>query len=130
MTCVDGPGETAFRAGKKLKYLFPVLACMLLFSGAAIAQNLVPHMPPNEQIIYDKMVLTDPLRAAAYRTTREYVDKCRQVVADPKRAILLPAQPERFGTSFTTAEDREVVDQAVDLSIAALLAAGGVNLPK
>ncbi len=107
-----------------------IIACLvyvLALPAAGLAATLTAHLTANEQARYDKMARTDPVHAKAYHITREFVDLCRQVIADNKLALVLPVQPERFDRKYVTADEQDMVDQAVDLNVAALIVAGGVT---
>jgi hypothetical protein len=93
----------------------------LLASDAVYAASLKPQVPPNERAAYADMLKTKPTAAKEYLATREYLSMCRQVVANPKLAIDLVPEPDSYRSDYVTSTEQKVVDQAINLNIAAML---------
>jgi hypothetical protein len=99
---------------------FLILVAFLV-SHAVYAASLKPQIPPNERTVYSDMLKTKPAAAKEYLATREYLSMCRQVVANPQLAINLVPEPDNYRPDYVTSAEQKVVDQAINLNIAAML---------
>jgi hypothetical protein len=99
---------------------FLILVAFLI-SQFAYAASLAPQVPASEQAAYADMLKTNPKAAKEYLITREYVSQCRQVVDNPKRAIDLPNQPDDYKSGYVSNDEKQIVQKALSLAIAALL---------
>lgn len=79
---------------------------------------------PEERAMYKKLLASDKAEAERYRIVRDYLRKCDAVLADPATAGSLPVQPAKLYQRYLNADERERVDSAVDLHLAALRGAG------
>ena len=98
-----------------------LISVFVLISSAASAVPLEPQVPPQERTVYEDMVKKNPGAAKEYLATREYLSVCRQVIANPKRAIDLAPEPDSYRPDYVTSTEQKIVDQAISLNIAAIL---------
>lgn len=98
-----------------------MLLAALCLSGPAAAKTLTGHMSPQEQATYASMLKSNAAGAHAYRITREYVDTCRQVQANPAVAIDLPDQPDDFDDHYVTADDHKLMKAAIQKALSAYI---------
>jgi hypothetical protein len=98
-----------------------LISVSLLISSAVSAAPLEPQVPPQERTVYEGMVKKNPTVAKEYLATREYLSVCRQVVANPKLAIDLAPEPDSYRPDYVTSTEQKIVDQAINLNIAAML---------
>ena len=102
------------------KHRLVFVALTLSLPAICSAAPLTPSLTSSEQATYQIMMKGQTSEAKVYRTSREYLSLCRQVIADPSQAIGLPAVPGPTWRSYLTPDERETVYQALDLSIKAL----------
>lgn len=95
----------------------------LLFLSFAIflcpaARALTPaELTPAEKTAYSKLSGDD---AKHYLATRGYFKACKKVLANPASAVSLPDLPDDYDGRFVTPAEQKQVDDAMDLSFAAL----------
>jgi hypothetical protein len=96
------------------------LALTILAGAAASAAALSPgDLTPEEQGVY-ATVKSNPAAAQNFLVTREYVRQARAVVGNPAAAASFPAQPKGFSTRYLLAGDKDAINEAVSLSVAAM----------
>jgi len=98
-----------------------VILVTVLISQSVYAASLQPQVPPEERAVYADMQKTKPAAAKAYLITREYVSQCRQVVANPKRAIDLPDEPDGFDSRYITSAEQKMMKAAIMKALSAYI---------
>ena len=101
--------------------LFLILAAVLVSPALCKGDALKSQIPAAERAVYEAMLKTNRTAAQEYLDTRNYLSLCRQVVANPSRALDLAAQPTTYRPQYVTSEEQKIVDQAIRLNIAAML---------
>jgi hypothetical protein len=98
-----------------------LISVFILIASVVSAAPIEPQVPPQERAVYEDMVKKNPTGAKEYLATREYLSACRQVVANPKRAIDLAPEPDGYRPDYVNSSEQKIVDQAINLNIAAML---------
>jgi len=93
----------------------------ILVSHSVYAALLEPQVPQQERAIYVNMLKTNRTAAQAYLATREYLSLCRQVVANPERALDLVPEPDTYNVQYVTSAEQTIVDKAITMNIAAMM---------
>jgi hypothetical protein len=102
---------------------FLILVTFFIAPAVRASSELKPQLTQYELAAYETRMKTNHAAAREYLDTRNYLSLCRQVIAKPESAIDLPVQPETYrGYEYLTSAERGIIDEAVNLKMAALLA--------
>lgn len=101
-------------------------AALLCLSSASFALLTPGPLAKAEQDKYKEMKAGDESAAESYKATREYLGMCRRVLAKPSIAIELPAKSDDYDDTYLSDAEKQVVRQAVNKNIAAIINGGTV----
>jgi hypothetical protein len=96
------------------------LALSILAASAASAAALTPgDLSPQEQQLYATFK-ANPTSAQNFLITRDYVHQAQATVSNPSNAASFPDKPAGFSVRYLLPGDKDIINQAVSLSVAAM----------
>jgi hypothetical protein len=99
------------------RFLFAA-AIVLTFAASSSASLTPSQLTPKERATYNSLA-SKPDDARHFLVTREYLRVCKSTTK--ANASRLPDIPADYDARFVSADEQKVVDDALDLSFAALV---------